>query len=347
MGLRDELLRRIRPADRGFHLSFSRIGLKEGKSIFNDYLKDEQVLSDYAVQVYKDNNLTARRLNDYERNRINTFGFAALISGLEMAVFEHECPELLLNASTSPHLYRFLRAVELFSSTFYGGKALLVGSGFTIPEYLVLNFQPPNPEKIEEFVHLYKPGDLKKKHEERLKKTKQGESIEKPFDFKEGVDITAVEPDSRQLRFISFLSKQFYVDANKFHLHPSPIKSVIDKGLLPEELDTVLWHRADPLTSAAKPGDSSFDEQILNQLLETFYKHLKRGGKIIISIGNGNNENEYTERKRFISTAKQVLLRKGMLSIRGIPESFEENEWEMLFGNKSLGMRECIILRKK
>lgn len=278
------------------------------------------------------------RLAQIQLEGISSFPLAANISALETASLINQCPQLIMEVPQFPYLYRFLRASELNHTISRGGNTLLIGSGTTIPEFLALYKAPPGKEEIKAVT--VGELDFKKKYNE---KPKYGRSNFGEF-LLEGKAV-AVEPNKDDLQDMAEINKVMGVPANRIKVYPYSIADVTEAGELPLGVDTVLWHRADPLVAASFRAQT-FEDKYLEELLLSFKNSLVKGGKMIISIGGGMDMLQFELRKKFIAKVKEIAVRRGMLIKVDLSKLLEEPIYKSLFGDSAAGMVGGLILEK-
>lgn len=279
---------------------------------------------------------------------------ARMAASIEAAAFLITYPRMMFELPTFPPLYRLVRTLELSLGLERGGDNLLVGSGITVPEVLAFYIEPPTREMVER-VTGFDGEDLMEK---AIHAVKLG-IVTRPISYKEGV-VTIVEPNLSFIEATHRLSNLYVMPEGKIHLAAATIGDVVRDNVFPGNANNVLWHRVEPNVYNGKhqAATNSSDrrtrrslareqERSLKVVLNYLLGKLKSEGRLIFTVGGGDNQEEFQARRDLIALAKDLLSKTPSGIVEELPLYFSGNPEEEFFGGLECGIVGCVIIKKK
>ncbi len=257
---------------------------------------------------------------------------------MEGATLITQHPRLLIQTVHFINLYRIVRTSELAFGTQRGGKSLFIGSGVTLHEFFSMYVKPPTVDQIESLVEL------------NILQTVITNLNHQP-ELLPG-QVIAVEPDRKSLSSFEKVSKDFKIPEGMIQVSPITIGEAIEEDFIPNELDQILWHRAEPsIITGDDPSSKSGkgkrrSRQTSRQLLQNLFDHLRRSGNFITTIGRGNNKHEFFQRRRFLKDVLD-LMPKYHARVLDMPLYFENPEDKLLFEGGDHNTVGCLIAVKQ
>ncbi len=261
---------------------------------------------------------------------------AKYTAAIEASAYLFQYPQLLFITPEFPQCYRFLRTAELMGEIGRGGETLLVGSGNTLHELLGLYLSPPPEEMLRSYyetdMERFYPGA---KTNDALNAFETDEQpIELPL---LPGKAHAIEPNPSALEAVKHTRKYITFPDEKLTYYPITIGEALKTALIPKDLDTVLWYRADPeiFISAKgkphKPFSTYENRRNISQILRPLCNSLRDYGSFILTVGIGNSQLEEDVRLEFMRALEKRLPSMDLYPTPNIPLVFQELEDKFLF----------------
>lgn len=263
---------------------------------------------------------------------ISPIRHAFFVSTLEMSALLVAYPTIINEVPQLPSLYRLVRGLELGGEFTRGGNTLFVGAGIVTHEFLALYLDPPSDSVLDTSLQRLQFQSLQSIIDETYSQPLYYAPVPS---FRDGTAY-AIEPDPMCLVTLEKTYPRFLIPKGRILVSPSPLQDLIDTPRLPQNLDNIIWHRADP---------EAFPDY-LTPTVGALLKCLRPGGRLFVSIGEGNSEQELQARKQFLQELFIVLPQVGARLSESIPLFFDGDIAELLFGVLGVGIKGALVAQK-
>ncbi|GEM_PF-2988689 len=241
--------------------------------------------------------------NDLLALEKKSLGEGIMIASIESAAYAVKHPELLTFMDEFPTTFRLLRTAEMCGGLERGGNTLLIGSGGTYHEVFATHIAPPSEEDIENVFS----SDLTE--DALLKKVllwQPGDPVEIPL---LPGKVIAIEPDSGHSVKREQVTQTFIFPEGLVDIRTITIGEAFRDELIPDNLDTVLWHRADPQICGLVSPDA-LNQQTIDLtagILQLLLYKLRENGGLVITVGAGNSIEDRKTRELFMKLVNHIF----------------------------------------
>lgn len=318
---------------------FNRLSDSAGKRhhSYGLYLNIEERLDVSIYRRQRELAIVANLISTHNPEYLKGYKRVLEMAEQQQVAWEHARSAALIEAATIqyhypvihylpyfPQLYRLRRTLQLVEGFKSDGDVLLIGSGKTIPEVVTVKTPHPSFNQVSELLKL---GDI-----DQFKQTVAiGIKLE-PFTTPNylSAPVTAIEPDPKMLDCVPGLQKVLNLPPNSFNLIRSTLGETIEQEKIKRNIRHIIWHRADPqIFSSGFSNESGINEQMViadvMRLLTLLRSYNCPESTILITVGRGNNDQEYLFRKVLLEIIKHVLKMPGFntLTVNGKDTSKE------------------------
>lgn len=225
------------------------------------------------------------------------------ISSIESAAYAVKHPELIIFLDEFPSIFRLLRTAEMCGGIQRGGNTLLVGSGGTYHEVFATHIAPPSEDDIE---RVFSSDITEKTLLKKVLLWQPGDPVEIPL---LPGKVTAIEPDREHSIKRDQVTQAFTFPEGLVDIHTKTIGEAFRDELIPDKLDTILWHRADPQICGLVSQDA-LNQQTIDLtagILQLLLYKLRENGGLVITVGAGNSLEDKETRKLFMKLVNHIF----------------------------------------